>query len=188
MPEPMPTLQTIFRVTHDEATDAILAGVDTKIWREIALPQMLVKAAAAKVSKGVDGLLTIPLPDILCGAWNAYRKYCKYADPKGYPPGTEHEEREGPFAVESKHTPHIDLLINGKVRATVNFPITLTLNFDGATVVVRDGQFTALKSGSCTVAGKICCETAVLKELKSSPLILPGVLNFGKGIPILPCH
>lgn len=188
MAEPAPTLQTIFRVTHDEATTAILKGVDKKTWGDVAMPEFLLKAAAAKISDAVGGLLSTPLSDILCGVWNAYRRYCKYADRQLYPAGTEHEEVEEHFSIDSEHTPHIDLVMNGTVRATVSFPITLTLTFDGAVVVVRDGRFVALKTGRCMAAGKICCESALLKELESKPFVLPGVITFGEGIPILACH
>jgi hypothetical protein len=188
MTEPTPNLQTIFRVTHDEATTAILKGVDKKTWADVAIPEFLLKAAAAKISDAVGQVLSTPLSDVLCGAWNAYRRYCKYADRNLFPAGVENEEVEEHFSIDSEHTPHIDLGINGTVRATVSFPITLTLTFDSAVIVVRNGRFVAIKTGRCTAAGKICCESAVLKELESKPLVLPGVIAFGRGIPILACH
>jgi hypothetical protein len=187
MPETTPTLQTIFRVTHDEATTAILNGVDKKTWKDVAMPEFLVKAAAAKIGDTVGDLLSTPLSDIFCGAWNTYRRYCKYANRKLYPIGVENEEIEEHFSIESEHTPHIDLVINGAVRATVSFPISLALTFDGAIVVVRDGRFVAIKTGRCMAAGKICCESALLKKLESKPVVLPGVIRFGEGIPIMGC-
>jgi hypothetical protein len=74
--------------------------------------------------------------------------------------------------------------VNGDLRGEVKFPITLKLSFSGAVLTIRDGRFRSVKPGTCTASGKLCCETAVLKELRSSPLVLPGVIDFGDGIPI----
>jgi hypothetical protein len=89
------TLQTVFSVTHDEATNRVLEGVKGKVWQDVALPRWLWKAAAGKVAGVLDGLFAVPLRDILCGAWNTHHKYSKYTDFERYPPGTEHKEEEG---------------------------------------------------------------------------------------------
>lgn len=184
MPDQPFTLQAVFSVTHDEATNQILEGVKGKVWEDLSLPRWLRKAAAGKVARVLDAMLAVPVGDILCAGWNTHRKYEKYTNPKLYPAGTEYEENEGQFSIDSEHTPHVQLMINGVEKGDVRFPITLKLDFSGATLVIRDGRFKAIRPGTCTASGKLCCETAVLKELKSSPLALPGVIPLGEGIPI----
>lgn len=184
MSDQLLTLRTIFSVTHDEATNQILEGVKGKIWEDVSLPRWLWKAAAGKVAGALDGILALPLGDILCAGWNTHRKYEKYTDSKRYPAGNEYEEDEGPFSIDSEHTPHVQLMVNGVEKGDVKFPITLKLDFSGARLVIGNGRFQALKPGTCTASGKLCCETAVLKELKSSPLVLPGIIRFGDGVPI----
>lgn len=185
MADSIPTLRTVFSVTHDEATNAIIRGVNKKVWKDVALPNFLVQAAAGRVARTMDALLATPLSDILCGAWNSYRRYCRYADPKTF--GEDHDNPEAHFTIESTHTPKVDLMINGAVRRAVSFPITVSLEFEGATVVVRDGKFIAIRTGSCTASGKVCCEKATLTERHSAPLALPAVITLGGGMPIVAC-
>lgn len=51
--------------------------------------------------------------------------------------------------VTSTHSPHVDLLVNGKRVATIESTIVLSLDVDALVAVVAGGRLTALRSGSC---------------------------------------
>jgi len=180
------TLGAICSVGHDEATSAILAGIEEEGWHQLELPSWIRTAAARKVAGYLDRLLDVPLEDILCGAWNTYRKYYKYTDTKNYPADKEYEEKEGKFSVDTRNTPKVEIQLNGQTILPVTFPITLALEFSGAVIVIQNRRFQAVKPGTCTLTGKLCCEKAILKEYKSHEVTLPGVIRFGAGVPIRP--
>ena len=178
------TLAAAFGVTHDEATEAILKAAEERPWQSVGLPRWLYKGAAGKAAGYLDELLSTPIQDILCGAWKTWKKYEKYTDASRYPAGQEFEEHEGEFTLETKHTPHLDLVVNGQPRYSLKFPASLTLVFSGLTFVIRNGEFRAVKPGTCTASGKLCCEQLTIKEFHQRPWTLPGVIAFPSGIPI----
>ena len=184
MSDPL-TLQTIFSVTHDEATAHILEAVDKSVWQELGVPKWLWKTAAEKVAAKLDSLLGVPLPDVLCGAFNTYREFRVYRDDVKYPGGREYEVEKGEFSVESEHVPKVKLVVSGFTPRELKFPITLNLTFTGAKIIIRDKRFQAMKTGACTASGKLCCETIEVLSRATSPLELPGIVRFGEGIPIL---
>ena len=186
MPDQAITLGTLLAVDPDEATDAILQGAKADLWTRLALPSWLRKAAASRMAGWVDGLLAVPLSDILCGAWNAYQEVQQRAEDGRYPAGTDSEVALGRFAIDSEHAPRIEIRIHGEKLGDVTFPITASLVFESGIVVIRDRRMRTLKMGTCTASGRICCEKIVLKERASAPFVLPGVIALGDGIPIRP--
>ena len=180
------TLAAAFRVTHDEATNAIIKAAEERPWQELGLPKWLWKGAAGKVAGHLNELLATPIQDVLCGAWKSWRKYEKYTDPTRYPPGKEFEEHEGQFTLKTEHTPRLELQVNGKPGVSLKFPLVLTLEFSGVTFVIRDARFRAVKPGTCTASGKLCCEKIPIKEFHKRTWALPGLIAFESGIPIRP--
>ena len=183
MSDPL-TLQTIFSVTHDEATTRVLEAVDKKVWSELGVPQWLWKTAAGKIADKLDALLGIPLPDVLCGAFNTYREFRAYTDEAKYPRDKELEVEKGEFSVESEHTPTVKLVVSGYAPRELKFPIMLSITFTGAKIVIRDKRFQAIKTGACTASGKLYCEKIEMLKRETAPLVLPGIIRFGTGIPI----
>ena len=178
------TLQTIFGVTHDDATTHILEAVDKQVWKDLGIPQWLWKTAAGKVASKLDGLLGVPLPDVICGAFNTYREFHAYTDETKYPPGKEFTFERGEFSVESEHVPTVKLVVSGFSPRELKFPITLGLTFTGARIFIRDKRFRFMKPGACTASGRLCCEKIEILKRDSSPLELPGMIRFGDGILI----
>ena len=183
MSDPL-TLQTIFSVTHDEATNRILEAVDKNVWKELGVPQWLWKTAAGKVAGKLDALLGVPLPNVLCGAFNTYRDFRAYRDELKYPGGRDYEVEKGEFAIESEHVPTVKLVMSGLSPRELRFPVTLTMTFTGAKVIIRDKHFQGIRTGACTASGKVCYESVELLKRATSPLALPGLIRFGDGIPI----
>lgn len=186
MPEQSPTLGSLFRLNDDVAKRRILEAVDGNVWDSIAIPRRFREAAAEKVAGTLDSLLAVSLGGMIASAFNDYRRYGEYADATRYPPGKDYEVQEGTFSIKSAHTPHVELQVTGLTARRVEFPITLSLHCSGATIIIRDGRFMALRAGACTASGKLSCEKLELFDRPAAPVKFPGEIRFGDGIKIHP--
>lgn len=180
MSDDLPTLRSIFPVDDDAAKRGIVNAVDGAVWDTLHIPRRFREAAAAKITGKINALLGVAMGDILAGALSSYRKFGQYAD------GKDHDVDQCEFSIESKHAPHVELEITNFPTQRVTFPVTLSLEFSGATLVIRNSRLMALRSGACSASGKLCCEKVELFKRPTSPLTLPGEIRFGKGLQIHP--
>lgn len=178
MPDASPTLRSLFDIDDDVAKRGIFEAVDATVWDNVAIPRSFREAAAEKVAGALDGLLAVPLSDMLANAFNGCRELRTYAD------GKEHEVEQFDFSVESAHAPYVELKVAGLPPQRVHFPVTVSLEFSGAILVIRDNRVMSIKAGTCTAAGTLCCEKIELAKRASSPFRFPGELGFGHGIPL----
>ena len=98
----------------------------------------------------VGGLLDIGLDDVLVKGWRTHRalRDAGQRNLATSPYGEELVEL-AQHTVSSTHSPHVDLLVNGKRVATIELSIVLSLDVDALVAVVSGGKLTALRSGSC---------------------------------------
>ena len=62
--------------------------------------------------------------------------------------------------------------------------MTLTLDLEAGTVVIRDGAIRAVRAGHGKVTGKVRFATVTLKTLGPETITLPGELQLAKPLPI----
>jgi hypothetical protein len=179
MSDESPTLRSLFAVDQQVARRCIFDAVDHTVWDGVRIPRIFREAAAEKVAGTLETLLAVPLGDMVAGAFNGYRGLSKYAD------GGDHEVDKFEFAVESEHTPYVELQVTGFPAQRVTFPVTLSLNFSGVTLVIRNSHLTALKAGTCSATGKLCCEKLELFVRPTTPVRIPGEIPLGDGVRIL---
>jgi len=98
----------------------------------------------------VGGLLEIGLDDVLVKGWRTHRAL-RDAGQRSLATSPHGEElvELAQHTVSSTHSPHVDLLVNGKRVATIEATIVLSLDVDALVAVVSSGKLTALRSGSC---------------------------------------
>ena len=68
--------------------------------------------------------------------------------------------------IESGHHPSIDVSVDGKTIATVKIDLQLTYTMAGVLAVIRQARLTAIRSGTCTVAGSLV-DTADLNQRRN---------------------
>jgi hypothetical protein len=178
MADDAPTLDSLFSVDKNVAKQCIFNAVDASIWDNVTIPRFFREAAAEKVAGKLDDLLAVPLADLLANAFNGCRDFTKYAD------NAPHDVKNFGFSLESEHEPYVELRVTGLPPQKVKFPVTLSLEFSGATLHIDKSRVMSLSGGDCTASGTLCCEKLELSKLPLEPVRLPGTISFGEGVPI----
>lgn len=182
MSDDTPTFHSLFAVDRNAAKKCIFNSVDANTWDRVAIPRWFREAAAEKVAGKLDALLAVPLSDVLASAFNGCREFTRYAD------NASHDVKNFGFSLESEHHPYVELRVTGLPPEKVTFPVTLSLEFSGATLHIEKSRVMSLSGGDCTASGRLCCEKLELFKRPLEKIRLPGAISFGDGIPIPFAH
>jgi len=134
-------------------------------------------------AKNAKALMDVRIETILVTGWAKYFSLRKYLDKEKYPANSTVTVALGEHTVKSEHHPYLQVLMNG-FESRINFGISVALTLKGINLVIRDGRIRAIKTGECSAKGTVTCEKVPIVEKKSQPVILPGMIEFEKGIPI----
>jgi hypothetical protein len=178
MADDEPTLKSLFTVDTKVAKQCIFNAVDASVWDNVTIPRVFREAAAEKVAGKLDDLLAVPLSDMLAAAFNGCSDFAKYGD------GKRHDVKHFGFSLESEHEPYVELKVTGLPPQEVHFPVKLSLEFSGATLLVDKGRVLSLSGGDCKASGTLCCEKLELFKRPLEPVRLPGTISFGAGVPV----
>ena len=173
-----PTLRSIFDVSDDVAAQRIASAIDESVWESIKIPKRLRVEAAAKIAKTLDAFLSTSLTGLVGKALENYRELARYAD------DMDHEVRDVELTIASEHEPYVDLRVEGQPPHPVKFPLTVTLKFSGATLIISRGRVMSMRTGRCFVSGTLYCEKAELQTRTVTPFKVRNEFPFGEGIPI----
>lgn len=172
------TLNSFFAFTARDAKARIAEAVDSEKWEKVHIPRVLRAAAAGRVAGLLDTLLNVSVVDIIRDAFAAYERLGEYAR------AHELTRDEVRFSIKSEHVPFVKVSVLGLPAQKIEFPVTLSLDFTGATLVVHDGRVMSLRTGTCTGSGTLSCEKVELCKPRTAPLRLPGEIHFGDGIKL----
>jgi hypothetical protein len=178
MTDQFPTLRAILDVSERAATQALVAVIDESVWDTVQIPRRLRAGAAAKIAKTLDAFLSTSVLGLVAGALADYPGLAKYAD------GRDHVVDRFDLSIESVHKPHVDLRVSGLPPLPVTFPVTVSLQFSNATLVISGNRLMIMKPGSCIAAGTLYCEGVELFKRPLSPFKLRHEMLFDAGIPI----
>lgn len=175
-----PTLGDLFGVIRDQSSEELtkqIAGSDSlKIG---AIPDVLRTPVARLVGGKLADLLDTPLVKILADAWQGAKAWKRLADNPG-----EQIVPLNPHTISSTHRPRLQILRNEEPIATLIFEAEVTLNFENATLLIRDRRLRELRPGTARVEGTLSLSKVKLLKRSSKDYTLPGLLSFGQGIPI----
>ena len=138
------------------------------------------------IVKKIEELLDIGISDIMVKAWAKYKALLKYTDREKYPPDQTILVPLVEHKIESEHHPHIDIMIDDKPFAKIEFQIDVELLLKGMVLKIRDGKIKEVNVGSCEGKGSIKCGEYVILEKEMEPFSLPSSVDLGDGIPIKP--
>ena len=133
-------------------------------------------------TKALD-LLQTRLSDILVGTLQKSREILEYRDRAKHPP----EEVatvplfDRPFT--SEHHPALEILFR-ESRYQVVFDLELRLAMKGLILEIENAQIKAVHSGSLEGSGSISLWGVDLLKKQFPPVMLPGIVKLGEGIPI----
>lgn len=191
---PAPTVGDLLeRALRERLAGGTAGGEEAEAWAalvrnglEQALPAGAPPGDAARVARMVRQALDVPLPSVLAAAWQRYEPFRKYLDPERYPPGSETEVPLAEHTARSTLEPEIDVMVSGAVVATLRFEAEVEVALKGAVVTVRDGRFTSLRSGDCTVSATLRFRDRTLARTGPEQERIPGAFEFRDPLPIDP--
>lgn len=131
-------------------------------------------------------LSDLSIPALLAKGWAQYDEFRAYCDESKHPPATPCVVSLFKHSVSSKHRPVVELFLDGAPAGKVQFEVEISIEFEGASVVIRNKRFMAAKTGSAQAKGTLACEGTQILERELARIDLPGELPFGDGYPIEP--
>jgi len=134
----------------------------------------------------VGSLLNISLSDIMVGAWRKYKILLKYCDKKKYGPDETFLVSLAEHTITSNHKPYIEVIVNENPIGKIDFPIALSFTLKGFVLKVQDGKIKEIQTGNCRGKGEVKCEEFTILEKQTQTYSLPGVIQLGDGVPIIP--
>jgi hypothetical protein len=170
--------------------DAVKRAVrDVSVLKHVAargIPDVQWSAVVDQSVKLVRQTLDISLSSVLARAWNGYAPLREYADTRKYPPDQVITVALAKHKVTSSHRPFVEVRVDGQAVGKVDVAVDVAIAFDQAALVIQNGRFMALRSGSVAAEGSIKWRDAELVKRALGKLDLPGEISFGDGIPIDP--
>ena len=118
----------------------------------------LTAAVEHQVATATDGLLSLNLADVAAAGWKKYDALRQAARRTRDAPTTEEIVALATHRIESSHRPTVELSIDGRTIATIEIALQVAFNMSGVLAVVRQGRLTAIRSGTCTVAGSLAVQ------------------------------
>jgi len=82
------------------------------------------------------------------------------------------------------HQPSIDLLVNGKLVATVRFILLLQVRVEALTAIIRRGWLIGLRVGRCDFEASVSIEGTTVAR-RHAQLTLPFSMRLGSGIQLV---
>ena len=139
--------------------------------------------AVQEVERISNELLDLNLVDVLLGALRIYEDLRAAGRRTMATPDSEEIVELVSHRVTLDNQPSIDLLVNGAHVASVHLLLSLVIDIQALTAVVREGRLTALQIGRCDVNASVNIEGTMVAR-KHAQLQLPVSLHMGTGLPL----
>ncbi len=137
---------------------------------------------AEGVKNSIASSCDMSIGGILAAAWSKRRELLKYLDK----PDATNYLRLAKHTVNSDHKPEIEVLLNEKAVAKLQFDVKFKLEIDGANLMIHEGMIKKVTA----VSGKASCTISYkgyeLYKKESQQIDLPGEVEFNPGIVIRP--
>lgn len=137
---------------------------------------------AEGVKNSIASSFDTSIGGILAAAWSKRRELLKYLDK----PDATNYLRLAKHTVNSDHKPEIEVLLNEKAVAKLQFDVKFKLEIDGANLMIHEGRIKKVTA----VSGKASCTISYkgheLYKKESQQIDLPGEVEFNPGIVIRP--
>ena len=189
------TLNDFFGLKEKELTGAQLSAIESgdkmgqireNLLKKIAKLKWAV--ALKKVMERMEDILDIGIGDIMINAWIKFGSLSKFLDREKYPPEEVILVPLAEHTIQSEHHPYIEIMLNDKSLAKINFDVNIEIMLEGALLKIQDGKIKEIMTGTCKGEGSLVCEgyEIVKRELKT--ISLPGTIDLGNGVVIPPLH
>jgi len=148
------------------------------------LPAEIRGIAGREVSAAAAGLLNINLIDLLVEGWREYADLTSAARRTLAAPGTSELVSLMTHRVSAEQEPHVDLLVDGRLVATVRFGFSDDFDVSAMVAAVRRGILVAVHAGRCDITATLAIN-GVDVVTKQARVELPGAIPLTPGIRLL---
>jgi hypothetical protein len=127
----------------------------------------------------------VNLTDLVVAGWKRYEALREAARrTENAPPTTEEIVALATHRIEANYPVTIEMLVDARSVGTIDVKMNVGFDVAGVLAVVRQARLTAVRSGTCTVTGKLTIEGAVVAQGKRG-LDLPGAVQLRRGLALL---
>lgn len=117
--------------------------------------------------------------ELLGKAWAAAKELADYTNPTKHPPGVRELLKFGDYDFKRELHPTIDVTIGSCPCTRLKFTLTLTGNFSGLYLGIRDGHLVDGRSGKAWASAQLSyADVPLHKEKESRKVWLPGTFKF----------
>lgn len=131
-------------------------------------------SALAVVDKEVAGivhrLMEYDLGDLLVQGWKTYSRLMDAAKRSVEQPGQKENVVLGSHTVKWAWEPKVDMLVDGVVVNTLEFVLSVDVEFEPVVLAVRDGYLVSISAGSCTVTTTLTLEGGTILPERKTPI------------------
>jgi hypothetical protein len=173
------------RVLHDE----LLAEDDLAGRVRSAATTVVPKGALALIRRQVADaaleVLEIPFSDVLTGAWSRYSELMDAAELTRADPGRREDVVLAEHTVTSQHRPHVDVLVDDTLVASIQLQVELLCTVRALTVAVERAAIVEVGSGSAHVELSVAADDVPLWTREHEFDVAAVVRLREGGIPLL---
>lgn len=170
-----------------EPADALAESLSQHGTLKTVLPGFpgLTAAVEREVATEAGRVLSLDLFDLALAGWKRYEALREAARrTREAPPTTEEIVALATHRIESRHHPTIEVFVDGKSVATIAVELTVAFDMAGVLAVVRQARLTAIRSGNCTVTGKLAIKGTDVAQ-RQRRFDLPGAVRLRHGVALL---
>ncbi|MFN2495862.1 MAG: hypothetical protein ABR608_08130 [Pseudonocardiaceae bacterium] len=103
----------------------------------------------------LQSLDLIDVKDLLVGGWRKHKELIEAAARTRAVAGSEELVALAAHHIASTHQPSIDLIVKGNTVHTCVFDLGVKFDINGVLAVVRQGELTALRGGTCLITAHL---------------------------------
>jgi hypothetical protein len=183
-------LELLFGPAEDAAVplSIVPAAANGNLGRALEnLPPETRDIAATEVRSAAAALLNLDLVDLLIEGWRHYGDLTSAARRTVSEPGSSELVRLATHEVRVTQEPAVNILVDGRLIATVRFSISVVFDVSALLAGISAGRLVAVHSGRCDITGTLAIDGVDVASGQAS-LELPGVLPLTPGVRLLPAE
>jgi hypothetical protein len=180
------TAQEGRRVLHDEllAEDELAGKVRSAA--TTVVPRGALALIRRQVADAALEVLEIPFSDVLTGAWSRYSELTQAAELTRANPGRREDVVLAEHTVTSEHHPHVDVLVDDILVASIQLRVELMCTVRALTVAVERAAIVEVGSGTAHVELSVGVDDVPLWRREHEFDVTAVVRLREGGIPLLP--
>jgi hypothetical protein len=133
----------------------------------------------SQLDSEIRDILDLDVFELLGKAWAAAKELADYTDPVKHPPGVRELLKFGDYDFARELHPTIDVTIGSCPCTRLKFTLTLTGNFSGLYLGIRDGHIVDGRSGKAWASAQLSyADVPLHREKETKKFKLPGSFKF----------